>query len=101
SSGTLMWGETNPTNSTPSQSAGLALSHQVDLSGLTPGTNYKIRVQAEDFFGNETTTGLQSFTTIFGDIFPPAIYDFQVVAVSDNEAVIGWFTNEETRAEVF
>lgn len=70
-------------------------NHSVQLSGLTKGVTYFVRLTVVDAFGNTVVAPEFSFTTQIGDVTPPAITTGPSVAQNAASAVtITWETNE-------
>ena len=89
--------EYGPTTSYGQQvrQAAFTTSHQVQLSGLTPQTLYRVRVMSKDPSGNPSPAGTLTLTTLTaGDTTPPSINGVQVGGVTTTGAVISWITNE-------
>ncbi len=77
-----------------SSSSALVTSHQIMLSGLTPGTTYHYRVQSADSASNAATSSDLTFTTdALPDDTAPGISGISVSPES-NEATILWSTDE-------
>jgi phosphodiesterase/alkaline phosphatase D-like protein len=77
--------------------------HQLTVTGLVPGTTYHYRVESTDPSGNGATeSGVGVVTTSSEvDLSPPRfVTQPQKVAVTDEELVIGWETDEAASARV-
>jgi phosphodiesterase/alkaline phosphatase D-like protein len=78
-------------------------SHTVELTGLTPGTEYFFKVISTDGSGNIASDdhgGVgYSFTTII-DSDPPVITGVAAALVADVSAVITWSTDEASTSQV-
>ncbi len=64
--------------------------HRVRISGLTPGTTYHFRVEAEGELGLRSESLDNTFTT--KDVIPN-ILTFRVVKVEEDSAVLSWSTS--------
>jgi len=77
--------------------------HQLTVTGLAPGTTYYYRVESTDPSGNGATESAVGVVTTPAevDLSPPRfVTQPQKVAVTDEEMVIGWETDEAASARV-
>jgi len=77
--------------------------HQLTVTGLAPGTTYYYRVESTDPSGNGATESAVGVvvTPSEVDLSPPRfVTQPQTVAVTDEELVIGWKTDEAASARV-
>jgi len=86
---------------TPSGSSatvpGMATSHAVPLTGLTPNTTYSVQAFSSDQAGNgPTESGVVTFTTLAEpDTTPPSITEGPIVtSITHNAAHVTWVTDE-------
>lgn len=78
---------------------GYVVSHQINLSGLSPNTTYHFQVRSADTSANQAVLGDFQFTTS-GDVTPPIISNVQVVNITDTSARVTWQTNEPATSRV-
>ncbi|MCA9618037.1 MAG: fibronectin type III domain-containing protein, partial [Myxococcales bacterium] len=93
------YGTTNAYGQSQSDS-GLVTSHSLQLTGLSPSTQYHFAVGSEDAAANLATGSDVTFTTTAGpDTVPPVISNL-VVSVTDTTATIAWSTDEPADSTV-
>lgn len=70
----------------------LTTSHAIELTSLTEGVEYHVRVRSSDLCGNEDTESDYTFTTL--DETAPIISAVSVDLTCDTDALFTWTTNE-------
>jgi hypothetical protein len=65
-------------------------SHEVLISGLSPGTVYHFQVESEDEFGLSGSSGDNTFTTKSP---VPTIEDVQIIKIEEDSATFAWSTD--------
>lgn len=92
---------TSPTWDFSKGSTVRALSHSVDLTGLTTDTTYFYMITVKDAAGNEKSSEIGEFTTpVDLDSTPPVISDVVYSDVTANSAVISWTTDDSANSTV-
>ena len=79
--------------------AGLVLSHDVPLAGLTTNTLYHFRVLSSDAAGNPALSADGTFTTS-ADITAPVISAVAVGSLTISSAAVSWTTDEAANSQV-
>ncbi|MFA5186300.1 MAG: fibronectin type III domain-containing protein [Patescibacteria group bacterium] len=74
-------------------------SHSIDLTGLTPSTQYHFVVTSVDSALLSSTSGDQVFTTL-GDVTPPVISNVHVANITDSSGIVMWNTDEPANSYV-
>jgi hypothetical protein len=95
SSSTVNYGPTTGYGSSATGAASTA--HSVNLSGLTPGTQYNFDVVSTNSPGGTQTSGNFTFTTVN---VAPTISAVNSTGVTANSATITWTTNEPSSSQV-
>ena len=98
----VLYGLTTNYSSQTSQDSNLVTSHSVFLSGLSPATLYHFQAVSKDAAGNTSAPGDSTFTTttLPADTTPPIIFSPFVSSITQNSALISWFTNENSDSQV-
>lgn len=104
SDSTVNFGTTTSLGSTESDGT-MTTNHSVNLSGLSPNTQYFLEVQSEDASNNQATDdnsgSYYSFTTDEeADTQEPNITNVQVSNITENSATITWDTDEPSNSTV-
>ena len=79
--------------------AGLVLSHDVPLAGLTTNTLYHFRVLSSDAAGNPALSADGTFTTS-ADLRAPVISAVAVGSLTISSAAVSWTTDEAASSQV-
>lgn len=87
------YGETASYEIGSESDAATVFSHEIELSGLTPGVTYHFRVASSDTSGNRAVSGDNTCTTL--DLTAPLIIDVDVIDITESSATIIWETNED------
>ncbi len=76
-------------------------NHIYDISGLTPGATYYLRLKNTDINGNTATESGFSFTTTDStDVTAPVISDVSIGPIYDTVAIVNWTTDEAADSRV-
>ncbi len=78
----------------------MVLSHSVNVSTLSPNTQYTYNVKSSDSAGNLTTSNNFSFTTTAPDTIPPVISNVNATNIGPSTADITWTTDEIADSQV-
>jgi hypothetical protein len=83
-------GEDNPYTTGAGDETEQVKDHKVRLTGLTPGTTYHFRVEAEGELGLKSQSLDNVFTT---KAVLPTILSFRTIKVEEDSAVLSWSTS--------
>jgi hypothetical protein len=92
---TAAYGSSQPAS--PSVQSSYAVSHSINLTGLTANTTYHYRIRSIDSCGNENVSEDCTFTI---DTIAPAISDVAASATTESGATITWTTDEASTSQV-
>jgi hypothetical protein len=83
-------GEDDPYTTEAGDSTEQVKEHKVRITGLTPGTTYHFRVEAEGELGLKSQSLDNVFTT---KALLPSIISFRTIKVEEDSAVLSWSTS--------
>jgi len=96
----LSYGTVSGAYTSSTSTAALAMSHSLNVSGLTASTTYYYVVTSADIFGNTATSSEQTFVTAPAlDVIPPVISSVDATS-TDTTAVITWTTDEDASSAI-
>lgn len=102
---TVIFTDTKTLESRMQGDAKLILDHKIDLVNLNPGTEYAIKIEGRDTFGNIARSSDLKITTLLDNI-PPKIDNIRTdVSISSSvknktQLVVTWKTDEPATSQV-
>lgn len=92
----IKWGKTTSYELGSLAEQALTKKHETNISGLTPGTQYKFTIEGNDKFGREGTLHTGTFTTLPpDDIFPPGNVTRLTATRDGTDVVLSWKLPED------
>ncbi len=76
------------------------MHHVLNMTGLTPGTEYFFKVQSTDDSRNASESTVYSFTTTSLDTTPPVISSTATGSLTTTSVLVTWNTNESATGAV-